>query len=86
MRSSPPATASLNCLTSGVAWRVSVPSACALEVEQADFVNLADAMRQRTVPVDLVDHRPPDQAEHRNAFFAEAPDVVDRCFRARFRG
>src|SRR3982751_6335151 len=37
----------------------------ALQVPESDVVNLADAVRERAVPVELVDHRPPDQAENR---------------------
>src|SRR5207248_443851 len=46
--------------------------------------DLADAMRQRTIPVDLVDHRPPEEAQHRHAFFAQALGVFDARFKPDF--
>ena len=54
------------------------------ELEQAHFVELVDAMGHRTVPIDLIEHRPPDQAEHGHAFFAETLDVLDVLFQPDF--
>ncbi len=48
----------------------------AVEVEQADRIDVAERLPQRDVPVDLIGERVPGEADHRHAGLADELHVV----------